>query len=279
MGKKNDQTHRQAQQITSEPIRLPLLPSLLISLLTGILACSPTPQAPVSIETAPAEPDSELTIESAGEPSSESASELGESASELDSESAIAPDNPDDDISCDDATTQLELTLCTAAESQQAEAEREATYQTLESTLSERGQQDLALAERAWQTFRDRDCDFAASRFAGGSIEPMVFNDCLTNRTATRTRELQGPTLPEVSYEAADTELNRVYQALISASAETTGENLITAQIAWIDYRDRNCTFEVIISPEVISESQCLARMSATRTEQLQITLDEQNSL
>ena len=106
----------------------------------------------------------------------------------------------------------------------------------------------------------------------------MVFNDCLTHRTVTRTQELQGSILPDVSYEAADAELNQVYQALSDASAETIGENLITAQIAWIDYRDRNCTFEVIGSPNVISESECLARMSATRTEQLQITLDDQNS-
>lgn len=275
MGKKHDQTPRQAQPIANEPIRLSLLLGLLISLLMGLSACSPTPQSPISIETAPAEPDSDSTdstIEAAGEPSSESASESA-------SEGAITPDNPDDDINCDDATTQSELTLCTAAESQQAEAERKATYQSVESTLGERGKQDLALAESAWQTFRDRDCDFAASRFEGGSIERMVFNDCLTRRTAARIQELQGPALPEVSYEAADAELNRVYQALLDATTAPTGENLITAQIAWIDYRDHNCTFEVIISPEVISESQCLARMSATRTEQLQTTLDEQNSL
>lgn len=287
MGKKHDYECCQAQKITSEPIRSRLLMGLITSLLIGLWACSPTPEAPVSTQAAPSEPDSARQLEPIRESASESVSKSagvpnsGKSASESNEstrESAIAPDNPDENINCDDAATQLELTLCTAAESERAEAEREETYQTLENTLSEQGKQDLALAESAWQTFRNHDCDFAASRFEGGSIELMVFNDCLTHRTVTRTQELQGSILPDVSYEAADAELNQVYQALSDASAETIGENLITAQIAWIDYRDRNCTFEVIGSPNVISESECLARMSATRTEQLQITLDDQNS-
>lgn len=269
-------SHRQRWPSLYKPTKYCLPIGLLTSVLVGLLSCRPSPQAPLSTQASPAELENTEQLESGATSEQLSAQDLKPDSTD---ESAIAPDNPDaDNIDCDNANTQLDLNLCAAAERQQAEADRAATYQTLANTLGEQEKQTLALAESAWQTFRDRDCEFAASRFEGGSIAPMVFNDCAAHRTATRAQELQGSGVPDVSYEAADAELNQVYQTLIDALPAPVVETLITAQIAWIDYRDRNCAFEIIERPDIISESQCLARMSTTRTKQLQITLDDQNS-
>lgn len=74
-------------------------------------------------------------------------------------------------------------------------------------------------------------------------------------------------------YEAADAELNKVYNRLAAKLEEEQRTQLKTAELAWIKYRDTNCDFEGAfykggtIRPMV--QSYCLARMSNERTAEL----------
>ncbi len=46
-------------------------------------------------------------------------------------------------------------------------------------------------------------------------------------------------------YEQADRRLNQVYQQLISKLNGDERQELTNAQLAWIQFRDKNCSFEV----------------------------------
>ncbi|WP_353824345.1 lysozyme inhibitor LprI family protein, partial [Mesorhizobium sp.] len=44
----------------------------------------------------------------------------------------------------------------------------------------------LVKAQRAWIGFRDAECEFSASGVKGGSVYPLIYNDCITAQTKTR---------------------------------------------------------------------------------------------
>lgn len=48
-----------------------------------------------------------------------------------------------------------------------------------------------------------------------------------------------------VAYGKADKELNNLYQQMIKKLKGKAKNNLITAQKAWVNFRDKNCDFEV----------------------------------
>ncbi len=203
-------------------------------------------------------------------------------------ESAVTPNNPDnpdaasapgiDIANCQAPSTQTAMNLCAQVAYTEADTNLNRVYQSVKAAQTDSGQRALGTAEVAWISFRDLDCAFERDQYEGGSIAPMVYSNCLAERTRARTAELQRPELPQISYQAADAQLNRDYQALMSPLTEERTEALIKAQMAWLEYRDRNCDFEVLYSPIVIEKTQCLARMSTVRIAQLQTALD-QNSL
>ncbi len=261
--------------------------ALVALVIMGITACT----APTETLTQPQPQSSaETKTELPAQPS------VDTPASAPQKESAVTPDSPDtasalamvnnsatsapaiSDADCQAASTQTVMTLCAQTDYIEADAKLNQVYQTVKGAQSDNGKQSLGNAEVAWINFRDLDCAFERDQFKGGSIAPMVYSNCLTARTQIRTAELQRPELPQISYQTADARLNQAYQAVIGALAADRRRALTEAQMAWIDYRDRNCAFEVLYSPVVIEETQCLARMSAVRLAQLQAAL-EQSSL
>lgn len=94
---------------------------------------------------------------------------------------------------CDNATTQAELTECSALAYQSADAELNEAYQVLVNQLSNNvaSLEKLRAAQRAWIGFRDAECAFESSAVEGGSAQPMVRNGCLERLTEARTEALQ----------------------------------------------------------------------------------------
>jgi len=131
----------------------------------------------------------------------------------------------------------------------------------------------------AWEAFRDLDCRFASDQFSGGSMESLIYGDCLTDRNLARIEELRGGANTELSYTEADRALNENYQALRTVLDTQRQEALTDVQLAWIEYRDRNCAFEANYSPTFNgTEDQCLARMSEARARDLRQSV-QQNTL
>ena len=81
--------------------------------------------------------------------------------------------------------TQMELNECAGMAYQKADKQLNQAYRKLQRTP------DLVAAQRAWITFRDAECKYQASGFDGGSIQPMVYANCLQSLTEDRIKQLE----------------------------------------------------------------------------------------
>jgi len=81
------------------------------------------------------------------------------------------------------------------------------------------------------------------------------------------------------AYEQADRQLNQVYQQLRSKLSSAERKQLTDAELAWIQFRDKNCSFEVYPSRGGTGYggflSSCLERMTRERTADLERYLEE----
>ncbi|MGD1898700.1 MAG: lysozyme inhibitor LprI family protein [Phormidesmis sp.] len=193
----------------------------------------------------------------------------------------LSTDQQTDQDFCADPVTQLDFTLCARQAYEQTDQALNQVYQALSDQLSNTAAELLTDTELAWIDFRDQECDFISSQFAGGSIEPSVRLECLASRSRTRSEELlqnkQRSSLEPANYSTADAELNSSYQTLLNVLDTAETAEMKTVQLTWLDYRDRNCSFESRYSPEAVSEEQCLARMSMTRTLELQDIIEQRS--
>ncbi len=82
---------------------------------------------------------------------------------------------------CDKATTQLELNTCSAQQYQAADKKLNQTYQAAVKRAAAPQRDLLKKAQQAWIT-RDADCAFIGSGTEGGSVQPMIVNQCLAEK-------------------------------------------------------------------------------------------------
>ena len=84
-----------------------------------------------------------------------------------------------------------------------------------------------------------------------------------------------------IAYRNADRRLNQVYQQLLPKLPASRRQQLVTAQQAWIRYRDASCNFERSeveggsMAPMI--QASCLARLTEQRTKDLQQYLASTN--
>jgi Uncharacterized protein conserved in bacteria len=87
---------------------------------------------------------------------------------------------------CDSTSNQTELNQCTAEQYQAADKKLNETYQEAIKRAQPTQRDLLKKAQLAWITSRDADCEFLSSSAQGGSIQPMIHNQCMTDKTAER---------------------------------------------------------------------------------------------
>src|SRR3712207_8174266 len=77
---------------------------------------------------------------------------------------------------CRDPQSQAEMNMCAAKKFKAADAELNRIYNRLVSRLADNaGQRErLKAAEVSWLKYRADNWDFEASRYAGGSIKPLI---------------------------------------------------------------------------------------------------------
>ena len=95
--------------------------------------------------------------------------------------------------------TQTGLTICFRDLYATADGEMTQAYQQLIAELSNdpAEEENLLKAQRAWITFRDADCHFQGQSARGGTMEPMLINICLLDRTEQRRDQIKA-TLDEM---------------------------------------------------------------------------------
>ncbi|EMM6715378.1 TPA: DUF1311 domain-containing protein [Klebsiella aerogenes] len=87
---------------------------------------------------------------------------------------------------CSNANTQTEMNQCTAAQYQAADKKLNETWQQALKRASGQQLELLKKAQQAWISLRDADCAFLASGAEGGSMQPMLTSQCMTDKSVER---------------------------------------------------------------------------------------------
>ena len=95
------------------------------------------------------------------------------------SASALAED-------CDNATSQTEMNMCSADQYDKADKKLNQTWQTALKRATPQQRDLLKKAQKNWIALRDADCAFIGSGSEQGSAQPMVINQCMTDKTNER---------------------------------------------------------------------------------------------
>jgi uncharacterized protein YecT (DUF1311 family) len=116
------------------------------------------------------------------------------------SASAIAQNNisPKDNmpmnirVDCKNQKTQFDMNFCANEKAKAADRKLNQAYQTLMRGYkgTRRGTQ-LTEAQQAWIKFRDTNCAFTISAYEGGTIQPMIYANCIEKMAIDRTKQLE----------------------------------------------------------------------------------------
>jgi uncharacterized protein YecT (DUF1311 family) len=92
---------------------------------------------------------------------------------------------------CEGNGSQAEATGCAHREFQAADAELNKSYNRLTGILDAEEKALLKEAELAWIKYRNSNCTFESSQYAGGTMRPMIEYFCMARVTRARTAELK----------------------------------------------------------------------------------------
>lgn len=106
-----------------------------------------------------------------------------------------------EDVDCENAQTQTDMTSCAQARYDEADKAINAQYKQTRAAMvaidkdldgdMKGAEQALLKAQRAWITYRDAQCENSGFQARGGTMEPMLVAGCLADLTDLRTKELK----------------------------------------------------------------------------------------
>jgi len=94
-------------------------------------------------------------------------------------------------VECKNAVTQMDMNFCADKDYQAADKKLNEAYRKAAAQEDAHGRDLLKQSERAWMTYRDAQCTYQTNASEGGSIQPMEYSECLTEKTKARIKELQ----------------------------------------------------------------------------------------
>lgn len=89
------------------------------------------------------------------------------------------------------AQTQAEMNKTAYEDFKKADEELNKVYKKVIEVLGREEKQLLIKAQKNWIKFRDSHCAFEIEQFKGGSIQPLIYAICLTERTNDRIEDLK----------------------------------------------------------------------------------------
>jgi uncharacterized protein YecT (DUF1311 family) len=102
-----------------------------------------------------------------------------------------ATHNPSRNINCKTAKVQIELNYCADHDFKSVDGKLNAVYRKLLNNSDSRERELLKAAERNWIGYRDSECTLETAGSAGGSMAPMEYSTCLTEKTKVHINELE----------------------------------------------------------------------------------------
>jgi uncharacterized protein YecT (DUF1311 family) len=101
------------------------------------------------------------------------------------------PKAPPQDNPCKTATTQLAMNECAEQARMKADATMTKAYNSLLKALDEDHGPLLQKSQKAWEKFREAECQLQSSQFLGGSAQGQLYGDCMAAMAADRTAALK----------------------------------------------------------------------------------------
>lgn len=92
---------------------------------------------------------------------------------------------------CNHSPDQRAWNICTANEAELSDRRLKRLLAEISSVADSARRLQLATVQAKWKTFRDSDCQWQAAAFAGGSIQPTVYSECITALTEARIADLK----------------------------------------------------------------------------------------
>jgi uncharacterized protein YecT (DUF1311 family) len=166
-------------------------------------------------------------------------------------------------LACGSSANQMELNECAGEARERANAQELSTYRA----AMQRYHNDAVFreSELLWLDARAGACDFDVALVAGGSIAPMIEDQCDARSARARVRDIHlftgranADALIPASNAAA--EHDRVYGLLELLVTPAQRELLTDSERAWLDYRNNAC-------PR--AANGCATALTLTRTQEL----------
>ncbi len=88
------------------------------------------------------------------------------------------------------AQTQAKMNQTAITSYKKADTELNKVYQKVLKILSESEKTLFIKAQKDWLKFRDSHCNFEIEQYKGGSIQPLIFYNCLEEKTRQRINDL-----------------------------------------------------------------------------------------
>lgn len=89
------------------------------------------------------------------------------------------------------AQTQAEMNQTANNDFKKADTKLNKLYKQVMKILNEKEKKLMVLAQKDWLKFRDSHCKFEIEQYEGGSIQPLLYSTCLTERTNDRIEDLK----------------------------------------------------------------------------------------
>ena len=102
-----------------------------------------------------------------------------------------ATDDPFKNLNCKVAKVQMELNYCADRDFKSADRKLNAVYRKLLAASDSKEQDLLNAAKRNWVAYRDSECELEATGSVGGSMHPMEYSVCLTQKTEAHIKDLE----------------------------------------------------------------------------------------
>jgi uncharacterized protein YecT (DUF1311 family) len=86
--------------------------------------------------------------------------------------------------------TTLDMEGCAERDIVKTDAAIDAQARAVFSLLTSRGRRAFVSAERSWLAYRKASCTVEASKYEGGSLEPVIFGLCVVKKNRSHLGEL-----------------------------------------------------------------------------------------
>ena len=94
-------------------------------------------------------------------------------------------------INCEQAMTTIDLRICANMAYQRSDSMLVEIYNRLLAESSSKEKITLINLQKQWRAFRDRHCGVVWNKYEGGSMQSIVYLNCLREMTENRVEELR----------------------------------------------------------------------------------------